>query len=159
MKNTILTIISALIIILSNAQQIESNTISQADIYNIDCKYVSMITNDFIKTGYISLSFQNEKYSYINDKAAILITDTIILNDFISELKSAIEICNDKTTKHWIKKTYSILAQDFSKKVYLCEAGTLKYTSLNKKNAIQLVEWLESLDRKYLVPEILEKKE
>jgi hypothetical protein len=152
MKKTILTFATILSVLVAEAQT-KTNSITKTKIGNLsEVSYEEFI--DLKKedtTRYVYLGFQNSQYSYIIDLAGIYLwnpdTDKTDVNNFIKDLQLAID--NLGVTMWNQQKNYRIsISEKLPKMIFLgCGNESSKkdaYTTLSKKNAEKLIEWLNT---------------
>lgn len=97
----------------------------------------------------VFLVYQNAKYSTIADTKIIGIYQNEELAKLIKDLTTAYNEMSkgEKVELEWSRDKYRLALYNFSNNLYLYEAkGSSGYTMLNKKEIVQMVELLSSID-------------
>jgi hypothetical protein len=152
MKKTLLTFATILSVLVAEAQT-KTNTIVKTKIGNL----TSVAYQEFIDlkkedtTRYVYLGFQNAEYTYLSDYAGIYLwnpdKDKSDVNDFIKDLQIMID--NLGSTMYNEEKHYRVhISEKLPRLIFLgCGSEDSKrgaYTTISKKNAEQLIEWLNT---------------
>lgn len=149
MKNLVFISICLFCYVTTVYGQIKRNTISESKIGGVSTKYFKSInieSNDTIY--YVHLKFQNLKYKSISDIIILDIKNQDEKNELVQDLKSAVIEVEKKVEMFWLRESYAILVFDYSNKMMLSEPPKKGkgFTALTKKQAEQLILWLESFE-------------
>jgi hypothetical protein len=128
-----------------SAQTTISKTLSKTKISGyLDCNHVQLIEKDTLE--YISISFQNMKYSTISDIKSLVFHQDIVRLQLIDDLKKMTEYAksDDIMTQ---RKEYSLHKIENSNNIFLTikSSNIESYTILNKRVIEKLNEWLISI--------------
>jgi hypothetical protein len=150
MKKIILSL-GIIIILFSTINTIaQKNTveITTTQIAKLKGKYSKVINSEKKDTSY----FVFMSFAYFNgntfDLGSISFIDKEGVNEFITDLKTALPETGNKIKKEWKRKAYIISLYDFSAKLFLHgdpKEGD-KNTSLTKEEVEKLITWLESFE-------------
>ena len=118
--------------------------LDEKKIGSLDCSYtMDLKVGSSDTTYYIYCSFQNQKYTSITDIGSVFISTIEGRDRIVSDLKECVKYMDDKTISFTINE---FTLYDSSKNLYINdERGIRKYTTLNKKNVLKWIEWLESI--------------
>lgn len=144
-------LISLLFLCYSNSTMAQKKRVdvSKSDIGGLMLTYAKSIDLEIKDTiYYVSVGFQNLKYKTITDVKSVFITKDIELKAFTKDLKTAIVEMETKQNIEWKKDLYVLALYDFSNRLYISERPTKGsgYTTISKKDAEELVKWLESFE-------------
>ena len=129
-----------------------SNTLSEKKIFGFaSVKYEQNINLDSKDTlTYVSLNYQNSQYTAIPDIQSIVFINKNDAESFISDLKSIVEYMGDKKNIYYDRDKYYLGLYDFDSKRLRVGKDNEKTTVVFEKKVRVLIDWLESLDLKYL---------
>ena len=111
---------------------------------SLNCKHSMSINVERSDTSYyVFCGFQNQKYSSITDIGSIFMSTMVEKDRIVSDLKKCVKYMDDKSISFTLNE---FTLYDFSKNLYINdESGVKKYTTLNKRNVLKWIEWLESI--------------
>ena len=148
-KNKIMKkILSILLVLGVFSTHLFSQTITKdlnsKKIGSLDCKHSMSINVEKSDTSYyVYCGFQNQKYSSITDIGSIFMSTMVEKDRIVSDLKKCVKYMDDKSISFTLNE---FTLYDFSKNLYINdESGVKKYTTLNKRNVLKWIEWLESI--------------
>ena len=113
----------------------------------LNCTYsISIDVGNSDTSFYVYCSFQNQKYKSITDLGSISIYKMEDKDKMVSDLKECVKYMDDKSISFSIGQ---FTLYDFSKNLYITDRSdyTNKTTSINKKNVLKWIEWLESIKK------------
>jgi hypothetical protein len=116
-----------------------TKTLSEKKIGYVNCTNkmkIDMSKNDTTYTIYCG--FQNKKYQHITDLGSVFMMTKETLDKTISDLNECVKYMDDKSISFSIG---SFEIYDFSKNLFIMDDD--KYTTLNKKNVLKWIKWLE----------------
>ena len=123
--------------------QTTQNTISEEKFGLLSCKNFSKTyIEEDMTYNYVYCSFQNMEYQHITDIGSIMYSKQSDIDEVIEQLEMCLEYMDNK------KDSFSVgifSIYDFHKNVYITEEDG-KFTSINKKKVLSLIEWLKSVD-------------
>lgn len=136
-----------IIVTQTNAQE-KRIKLSVIKVGHIDGNYSMAVDMSKSDTAYyIYLGFNNMKYPSLTDIQSVFITTSEDLNKLVQDLDSAINNIDDKEADiTWSNEKYSIDKWQGYKALMLYSPRNEGYTSLNKKQASDLVSWLKKID-------------
>lgn len=142
----LITIISILFC-MNGYGQVISNTIDKVKIgikIGISAKYIQRIDKD--TTYWVRIHYQNLKYYYTVDRGSIGIWDQKTLIEFKNCITECLKYTDTKSQNiRFDRKKYSVYVYDTSKSIYFYDKNN-KYTSINKKQAIKFLAWLDTIE-------------
>ena len=144
MKKILLLFIS-LVSVVVNAQNktIKVSTIRLKEVTGEYCKDVNLETKDTL--SYVTIGFQNAKYSNISDYKTLHFNNQTQLDEFINDLKTALPELGTKQILTWNRKLYDLtIGEGFSNTLFLFADTQSGYTMLKKNDIEKLLKWFES---------------
>ena len=129
------------------SQEIVEKPISEFKSPGFSCKYKKNGNTD----GYIYIGYQNPDYTTIIDIISIMLSRRETVENHIKDLESSLTYLGTNQTVRYTKNnSYKILVYDFWKKgIYIGNHKDKEYR-LYKKYLIKYIDWLKSLDLKYI---------
>ena len=136
----LLTILMLSISLISYGQTKKNKTVEIGKFGTISADYRCEMT-DKSNFTYVSLIFQNAKYTHITDSGIILFRDSTSIMDFSEALIQASS--SIKNNSEWDIGRYVISTPTFINKVMVSIKKGGEYTYLSKKKSIELGETLK----------------
>lgn len=117
--------------------------------YSVEYKLsIDIDKNDTTWCG-IYMSFQNSDYDDITEIKSIYFTKKVDVEKFIKDLKRSVEYLGKKQEISFSGNGYRLQFYDFTKSLYIGD-GKKSTIIYREKDLLSLINWLESLDLKYL---------